>query len=168
MPQKSQNKDALSLLKQDHDMAKELLEHLAESTPRASKSRRDTLAKVASMLKAHMKIEEEIFYPAFEAAGEKTDDSKKYYEAVEEHHAADVVLADCMKADPSGPNFAGKIKVLKELIEHHIEEEEKSMFPRAKKLLDKDELVSLGERMETRKNQLLGNGHKTRGASARA
>ena len=51
--------------------------------------------------------------------------------------------------------FSGRAKVLKELVEHHADEEEQEMFPRAKKLLSKDELAALGERLEARKKALL-------------
>jgi len=115
------------------------------------------LAEIEMNLSAHTTIEEEIFYPAFREAGQKSDDNKMYFEALEEHRAAgDLVLPDLLKTDPATDNFSGRAKVLKELVEHHADEEEKEMFPRAKKLLDKAELVALGERMEQRKRELIG------------
>lgn len=79
-----------------------------------------------------------------------------YFEALEEHRAAeDLVLPDLMNTDPATEQFSGRAKVLKELIEHHIEEEESEMFKDAKTLLDKDQLTQLGEQMESRKKELL-------------
>ena len=79
-----------------------------------------------------------------------------YFEALEEHRAAgDLVLPDLLKTNPASEKFSGRAKVLKELVEHHAGEEEKDMFPRAKRILTKEELLSLGERMQARKRQLL-------------
>ncbi|MNZ98441.1 hypothetical protein D3C78_1177240 [compost metagenome] len=77
-----------------------------------------------------------------------------YYEAKEEHRTVDsLVLPDLKATDPTQPEFAGRVKVVKELLEHHIEEEEKEMFPHAKKLLGKAKLDALGADMETMKAQ---------------
>jgi hemerythrin-like domain-containing protein len=147
--------DAIALLKQDHKLVKDLLEQLTESTTRAVKKRSDLLRQIHANLKAHTTIEEEIFYPAFKAAGKK-EEEKMYFEALEEHRAAeDLVLPDLMKTNPATEQFSGRAKVLKELIEHHIEEEEQEMFKDAKKLLSKAELNELGAQMEARKAQLL-------------
>jgi hemerythrin-like domain-containing protein len=149
--------DAIALLKADHEILRGLLGRLEKTTARSAKGRGELLAKVAANLKAHTTIEEEIFYPAFREAGRKSDDDKMYFEALEEHRAAgDLVLPDLLRTEPSSEKFSGRAKVLKELVEHHAGEEEKEMFPRAKKLLSKDELAELGERLQTRKRQLLG------------
>lgn len=148
--------DAITLLKDDHKTLRALLSELAKSTSRAAKKRTTLLAKIDSNLKAHSTIEEEIFYPAFKEAGQKSDDDKMYFEALEEHRAAgDLVLPDLLETDPASENFSGRAKVLKELVEHHAGEEEKDMFPRAKKLLTREELRDLGEKMEARKKVLL-------------
>jgi hemerythrin-like domain-containing protein len=148
--------DAITLLKNDHATVRELLSQLEKSTPRAVKKRTALVQEIEAELKAHTTIEEEIFYPAFKEAGQKSDDDKMYFEALEEHRAAgDLVLPDLLNTDPASDQFSGRAKVLKELVEHHADEEEKEMFPRAKKLLSKDELKELGERMEARKEELL-------------
>ena len=69
----------------------------------------------------------------------------------------DLVLPDLVGTDPSSEKFSGRAKVLKELVEHHADEEEKEMFPRARKLLSRDELARLGEQLEARKEALLAN-----------
>ena len=148
--------DAITLLKNDHEEMRGLLGQLEETTTRALKRRRELIADIEAKLKAHTTIEEEIFYPAFKKAGEKSDDDKMYFEALEEHRAAgDLVLPDLVKTDPASDKFSGRAKVLKELVEHHADEEEQEMFPRARKLLSKDELTQLGQRLEARKEQLL-------------
>lgn len=147
--------DAIALLKQDHKLVKDLLGQLVDSTSRAVKKRAELLREIQINLKAHTTIEEEIFYPAFKKAGQK-EEAKMYYEALEEHRAAeDLVLPDLLNTDPSTEQFSGRAKVLKELIEHHIDEEEKEMFKDAKKLLAAEELKALGATMEARKSELL-------------
>lgn len=107
-------------------------------------------------LKARVAIEEEIFYPAFKAHGDKSDDAKMYFEALEEHRAAgDLVLPDLLGTAPDSEKFSGRAKVLKELVTHHADEEEKEMFPRAKKLMNKAEMTRLGEQMATRKAEVV-------------
>lgn len=150
-------KDAIQLLKDDHKKVKGLLSQLAETSERATKTRQDLLRTIQAELEAHTTIEEEIFYPAFKKAGEEKEDDKLYFEAKEEHRAVDkLVLPDLSGTDAGSVEFGGRAKVLKELIEHHAEEEEKEMFPRAKKLLSQDQLMELGSQMERRKGQLLG------------
>jgi len=86
--------DAITLLKADHVEIRDLLGQLEASTTRAVKKRRQLVAEIAAKLKAHTTIEEEIFYPAFKSAREKSDDDKMYFEALEEHRAAgDLVLS---------------------------------------------------------------------------
>jgi hemerythrin superfamily protein len=149
--------DAIKLLKNDHAEMRELLGKLEATTARGVQKRSQLLAEIAAKLKAHTTIEEEIFYPAFKDAGRKGDDNKMYFEALEEHRAAgDLVLPDLLKTEVGSEKFGGRAKVLKELVEHHAKEEEKEMFPRAKKLFSRDELNQLGEQLESRKMALLG------------
>jgi hemerythrin superfamily protein len=148
--------DAITLLTNDHDTVEALLTELAESTPRGVKKRTELLEKIRVELKAHTTIEEEIFYPAFKEHGDQSDDDKMYFEALEEHRAAgELVLPDLLGTDVASEKFSGRAKVLKELVQHHADEEEKEMFPRAKKLLSKDELATLGEQMASRKSELV-------------
>jgi hemerythrin superfamily protein len=148
--------NAIQLLKDDHKKVRGLLAELEATTPRGIKTRTELLARIAKEIKVHSAIEEEIFYPAFKAAAQKGDDDKLYFEALEEHRAAgDLVLPDLLATDPGSDCFGGRAKVLKELIEHHAGDEEKEMFPRARKLLDAAQLDELGARMEARKQELL-------------
>jgi len=151
--------NAIQLLKDDHKKVRGLLAELVATTARGTKKRSQLLAKIAEELRVHVAIEEEIFYPAFKAAGEKSDDDQMYFEALEEHRAAgELVLPDLEKTEPGSDKFSGRAKVLKELIEHHAGEEEKEMFPRARKLLSAAELNALGAQMAARKRELLAMG----------
>jgi hemerythrin-like domain-containing protein len=142
-----QGRDAIALLKADHDKVRELLGELEETTERATGKREKLLATIEQELKLHTKIEEEIFYPAFRDAAKKKDDKDLYYEAIEEHHVVDLVLPEIKKTAVDSDEFSAKAKVLKDLVEHHAEEEESEMFPRARKLMDHDELRRLGDEL---------------------
>lgn len=146
--------NATDMLREDHDKVRELLSQLSSTTNRAAKKRSELLQKLKKEVLIHTQIEEEIFYPAFRDS--KAEESKRlFYEAKEEHRAVDeLVLPDVETTEPSSEEFAGRIKVLKDMIEHHAEEEEKEIFPKAKKALGKEELEELGERMAERKQEL--------------
>ncbi len=140
--------NAIDLLKADHERVKAILNELSESTERGVKKRTDLLAKLEREITLHTQLEEEILYPAFKAAGSKEQDVM-YYEAKEEHRTVDsLVLPDLKNTDPATPEFSGRVKVVKELLEHHIEEEESDMFPQARKLLGKALLDEMGKQME--------------------
>lgn len=140
--------NAIELLKQDHAVIKDLLNELSATSQRKSEVRADLLRRIELLLKVHVAIEEQIFYPAFEKAGEK-EECRMYYEALEEHRAVEqLVLPDLKKTAPDSVQFSGRAKVLKELLEHHIEEEETEMFEDALKLIPSAELTLLGAQMK--------------------
>lgn len=146
--------DAIKLLKEDHDKVRDLFEQLMNTTERATKTRTKLLDQIAKEIQIHTTIEEEIFYPAFRDAIDQKERKKMYYEALEEHHVVDLVLPEARQTDTSSEQFAAKAKVLKELVEHHADEEEKEMFKAARKAMNREQLQGLGEKMETRKKQL--------------
>ena len=147
--------DALKLLKEDHDKVRGLLDKLDETTSRGAKTRRTLLEQIATELQVHTQIEEEIFYPAFREAAEKNDDEELYWEALEEHGIVkEFELPRIADEDVETERFGAMAGVLKELVTHHIREEEKEMFPRARKLMSRDELVELGDRIQRRKQEL--------------
>lgn len=147
--------NAIEVLKNDHKKIRGLLAELEATTPRAVKKRLALLRSLTMEIHTHAAIEEEIFYPAFKSARQRSDDDKMYFEALEEHRAAgELVLPDLQQTDPASDQFSGRAKVLKELIEHHAGEEEKEMFPRARKLLSAATLRDLGAAMEQRRREL--------------
>jgi hemerythrin superfamily protein len=148
-------KDAIGLLKEDHKKVKALLEALEKTTERAGKRRAVLLGQIKTELTVHTNLEETIFYPAFRDAVAKKEDREMYFEALEEHHVVKLVLPEIEATDPTSEPYGAKVKVLKELVTHHAREEEREMFPEAKKVLDKDELQQLGARMRAKKKELL-------------
>jgi hemerythrin-like domain-containing protein len=151
---KTRNPDAIALLKEDHKKVKALLSSLEKTTERSADRRVKLLQQIETEVKIHSTVEEEIFYPAFRDAARKKDDRELYQEALEEHHVVDLVMPEVKECDPAGEVFAAKAKVLKELIEHHADEEEKDMFKKAKQNMDAEELRELGMRIQERKKQL--------------
>lgn len=157
--------DAISLLKNDHKEVRGLLDELVNAAEEGGSEAERLLQQIESEIQAHTTIEEEIFYPAFKDALEAEEDEHIYYEALEEHHVVDMVMPDVKNTATDAEQFAAKCKVLKDLIEHHADEEETEMLPKAQKLIDKDELHSLGERMMERKQEILGEAGTTKKAA---
>ena len=143
--------DAITLLRDDHDKAKEMLKELEETTERAVKTREQLFTKLKTELTVHEAIEEEIFYPALKQHAEAKD---IVLEAYEEHNVVDMVMGELEQTPFEDETWIAKFTVVKENLEHHIEEEEGEMFEQARDLFDKETLDQLGERMQARKAEL--------------
>ena len=148
--------NAIELLKQDHETVRRLFAEL-RSTPKQSADRRaQLLEQLAREIQVHSALEEEIFYPAFKQVVGEGDKEALYFEALEEHRAVgDLVLPDLLATDPGTDRFSGRAKVLKEMIEHHVREEESEMFPAAEQMLGAERLQQLGQSMSARKAELM-------------
>jgi hemerythrin-like domain-containing protein len=140
--------DAITLLKADHDKVKKLLTELEATTERGVKTRSELFATIKGELTVHEIIEEEIFYPELKAHPKAKD---IVLEGYEEHHVVDVLMGELEALDVSDESWGAKALVMKENIEHHIEEEEGEMFKQARQVFDRAELDQLGSRMEARK-----------------
>jgi hemerythrin-like domain-containing protein len=146
--------DAISILKGDHQRVRQLLRRLENSTDKAAKQRKDLLSQIENEVKVHTTIEEEIFYPAFKEAVRSKSDQEIYFEAIEEHRVVDLVMPEIKSTDATSEQFGAKAKVLKDLIEHHAEEEETEMFPKARKVISQSELLEIGKQIQSRKQDL--------------
>jgi hemerythrin superfamily protein len=143
-------KDAIALLKEDH---RQVEEWFAQFEKARDDERKQMLAtQICNALKVHTQIEEEIFYPAFLA---ETEDLEIHHEAEVEHNGAKKLIAEIEASSPDDEYFDAKVKVLSEMIKHHVKEEEQpdGMFAEARKS-DMD-LQSLGERLAARKAELM-------------
>jgi hemerythrin-like domain-containing protein len=140
--------DAIQMLKDDHDKVKDLLDRLEKTTERGEKTREELFATIKGELTVHETIEEEIFYPALK---EHPKAKELVLEAYEEHHVVDTVMAELEGLDVTDETWGAKATVMKENVEHHIEEEEQEMFKQARQVFDKAELEELGARMAERK-----------------
>ncbi|HVM31152.1 MAG TPA: hemerythrin domain-containing protein [Candidatus Limnocylindrales bacterium] len=136
--------DALTLLKEDHDRVKKMLDEGEETTERAEKTRTELFTKLKMELEIHERIEEEVFYPALKQHPKAKDLALEGYE---EHHVVDQIFAELEQTPVTDETWTAKFKVAKENIEHHIEEEEGEMFKAARDAFSREELEELGQRM---------------------
>ena len=136
---------ATDLLKRQHRQVEKLFKQCEKTED--PRQRRQFMEQIASELKLHTKIEEEVFYPAVRELGTSKAE-EMIDEAFEEHHVVDLVLAELPKVDPEDERFQAKMTVLSELVEHHVEEEEEEMFPMAEKKLGRERMNELGQQME--------------------
>ncbi|HEU4867703.1 MAG TPA: hemerythrin domain-containing protein [Actinomycetota bacterium] len=140
--------DAIALLKKDHEEVKKIMEKLDKTTERGVKTREELFTKLKTELTIHETIEEEIFYPALK---EHPKAKEIVLEGYEEHHVVDMVMGEISQTPYDDETWAAKFSVMKENVEHHIEEEEGEMFKQARQVFSKSELEELGTQMEQRK-----------------
>jgi hemerythrin-like domain-containing protein len=141
--------DALTLLEKEHTTVKGLLRDL-EGAEKPTE-REKLFKQVYEDLKAHEIIEEEIFYPALREHPKAKD---IVLESLVEHDVVDRLMGELKKMKGSDEMFPAKAKVMKENVEHHIEEEEGEMWRKARQVFDKQELEELGARMTRRRIEL--------------
>lgn len=135
----------IDTLKAEHKDVLALLKELDETTDKAEKTRTKLFAEIDTKLTGHAKGEEAVVYPAYAARGTH-EDLKTHAEAEVEHEAVEnTVLPRLREASPTSREFAGAAKVLKEFVDHHAKEEEKTMFPAMRKLFSADELSALND-----------------------
>lgn len=145
----SDKPDAIALLKQDHRTVEELFENFEKAS--GTDRKQEIAERICFELSVHAQIEEEIFYPA--CNGKVDEELLK--ESFVEHDGAKLLIAEIMAGGRGDDFYDAKVKVLKEQIEHHVEEEEKrveGLFSQARKA-DLD-MEALGIRLEARKQEL--------------
>jgi hemerythrin superfamily protein len=153
---------ALTLLTEDHEKVKKLLDELEATTERGVKTREELFTKIKRELTVHEIIEEEIFYPALK---QHPRAKEIVLEGYEEHDVVDTLMGELSALPYDDETWGPKAKVMKENIEHHIQEEEGEMFEKARLVFDRAELNDLGEVMEARKREAMA--AETAGAPTR-
>jgi hemerythrin superfamily protein len=139
-------------LKRDHEAVKHLLAQIEEASEGAGKERERLFDELRAALTAHSRAEERVFYSALKAQEETKDVA---LEAVEEHHLVDVLLREIGRLAEDSERWKAKFTVLKENVEHHVEEEEQEIFKKAQKLLTPDAAEALGEKFAKEKSKVL-------------
>jgi len=152
MPTKDKTRNAIAMLKEDHDTVKDLFKRFEETNGPATKAK--IVAEALMALKVHATVEEELFYPAVRQSIE--DEEGIMDEADEEHHVAKVLIAELEKMTGDEDHWEAKFKVLAESVRHHIKEEEGEMFKEARKT-DVD-FHALGSQMAELKQKLMREG----------
>ena len=142
--------DAIALLKGDHRQVEQWFEQF-EST-RSGERKKKLAQQICRALKVHTEIEAEIFYPAFLEA---TEDKDTHHEAEVEHEGAKRLIAEIESSGPDDDYYDAKVKVLSEMIKHHVKEEEQrgGMFAEARD--SNMDLKTLGEQLAVRKSELM-------------
>lgn len=161
--------NAITMLSDDHKKVKKMFKDFEKLKEKGDAADKEALVEqICAELTVHAEIEEEVFYPA---AREAIDDDDLMNEAEVEHASAKDLIEQLQAIDSSDPTYDAKVTVLGEYVNHHIEEEEKEMFPKVKKA--KVDLEALGEELaalkETKETLLMGAVNKSgsRGSSAR-
>ena len=137
--------DPFSLLKADHENVADLFEQLESAS---GKQKLEVFNQIRTELELHAHIEEKIFYPALEKPAETKDLT---LEAYEEHDVVKRLLRELGRARTPNEEWEAKAKVLQENVEHHVEEEENELFPKANQVLGEEEIEELGELLQAEK-----------------
>lgn len=133
--------NATSLLEDQHRVIEALLAQLESFSGHPAA----VLAALANTLGAHMAIEQDLFYPAI-----ATVDEALVNESYEEHALAELALKRLMMTNPTEPAFKARVTALKDLLAHHIMEEEEQLFPQVEEAVSEDLLAPLGKAMLAR------------------
>jgi hemerythrin superfamily protein len=141
--------DAIVLLKNDHKTVEKLFKQFEGLGDGALKTKRQVVDSIIEELSVHAAIEEQVFYPTVRA--ELTDLNDDILEGIEEHHVVKWTLDELKDLDVEHERFDPKVTVLIEMVRHHVEEEEKEMFPEVRKGMGRKALQELGEKLEKAK-----------------
>lgn len=145
---KPARKDAIALLKADHEAVSQLFAEYEKT--RSTSNKKALVAEICTSLTVHAQIEEEIFYPAVRAA---LKDKLLVPEATIEHAGVKDLIAQIKDVEPDGEMYDARVKVLSEYVKHHVKEEQTEMFTKAK--ASSLDMAELGARMAVRKDELL-------------
>lgn len=141
--------NAIALLKADHREVEQMFESFEKA--RGEDRKKSLATRICSALRVHAQIEEEIFYPAF---FEATREEDLHNEAIIEHDGVKKLISEIESSGPEDDFFDARVKVLSEMVKHHVNEEEQrdGLFSKAR---DSDmDLAEIGEQLATRKAQL--------------
>jgi hypothetical protein len=137
--------EILNLIKKDHDEVKKMFKKFEKDVESSPQQAHTLGQQIISELELHTKLEEQFVYPDLEK-----QDEDLYHEAEEEHHVADLLMKEVQALSAGDPTFKAKMMVLRENVEHHIQEEENEMFKKIKKI-DKTRLERMAEQWQSRK-----------------
>lgn len=144
--------DALQLLIADHNRVRGLFKRFQSAEGENDAQAAKLAAKIFQELEVHTKIEEEIFYPTITKLSDEVHELVT--EGLEEHHVVDTLMEEAKGLTPMDEEWAAKIKVLIENVEHHADEEEEELFPKVRSAMSNDARSELGQRLEARKAEL--------------
>jgi hemerythrin superfamily protein len=141
--------DLFEEIRMDHDEVKDMLDNLEKTG--GAKSRQSLFEKFKQELIPHMKAEEKTLYPALAEEKSAREDA---LEAVEEHHVAEMVLKELDKMSKDDEKWKAKLLVFKEIVNHHIEEEEGKIFEHTREAFDEEQLGVIFEDFQKSKQSI--------------
>ena|SRR5579862_7149480 len=145
----------LDALKTDHDQVKAMLEQILGTDD--AKQRGELFKQFKTDMTAHSRAEEKVLYLRMEKADETAKDEA--LEGFVEHEIVDRLMDDLSRSRAKDSDkWTARCKVLKELIEHHVDEEEGEFFATARKLFDEATLEKMGEAFKIEKPKHEGHG----------
>lgn len=143
--------DALNFLKKQHRDVEALFKKAIQTSEPTE--RLNLFKQIDRDLRIHSVIEEEMFYPELKRRVEKSEERLEVAEAYEEHGLVKITLESLEKLDPGTEQYEAKLVVLNDLVQHHLDEEESTMFKMAHHVFEKPELEELGTRLEEAASQ---------------
>ena len=139
--------NAIELLKKDHKEASALMEQI-EVADKGDRSAKELFNELKQALTLHTQMEEQLLYPALKSF----DETKDWVpEAIDEHQEVDEILTEMSALSPREDAFMDKLTELRDAVEHHVEEEETNIFPKAQKAMGQSRLDEMGRQMEQMK-----------------
>ena len=136
------HKEFFEVLHKDHELFKDILLKLKQSASTESKRREELFGEFKLEIVPHTKAEEEVFYPPLKENKESYED---VLESFEEHHVISLILGELDLMPKQLDQWRAKLRVCKEVVEHHIMEEEDKIFKAATKLLSRDQMQTIFE-----------------------
>jgi hemerythrin superfamily protein len=136
--------DAITVLKADHRAVRSLFRRFERAGATATKTHEQLADQIVTELSRHAAIEEELFYPKLRELFPDDESLEFVFEALEEHHAAKSTLTEIERTSAEDERFRAKVAVLIESVEHHIEEEEGTVFPELRRAMTRTQLADLG------------------------
>lgn len=149
----ARQKDACDLLDADHKAVKKMFrefEELTEARGKPREKKRALAERICRALTIHTRIEEEVFYPGIRRA---VREELMMSEAEVEHESAKQLIAQILAAEPGDAHYDAQVMVLAEYVDHHVKEERKEMFPKAR--ATKVDLVKMRDALQARKEELM-------------
>lgn len=142
------DKDAIAILREDHLRVEELFS--AFERARSASNKQEIVDRLIREVTVHATIEESMVYPILENSRSVAE---RTAEAYEEHHLVKVALKELSAISAEKEIVKTKMKVLRELIRHHVKEEEGDLLPKLKR--SGVDLHELATQMRRRKQQLM-------------
>jgi len=138
------------VLKQDHEKVRYLFDKAGKSSRKEIATLQKLFAQIEEELQIHMEGEERFFYSALEQNDEMRE---KVLEGFEEHQVAKTMIGTFQALAVDDERWAAKMKVLNEIVEHHMQEEEREIFKMARKSLDKNQQLEMAVNFQKSKRE---------------